>query len=192
MTPEDAADRVAALVDARARPYVIAVDGPSGAGTSTLADALGRRLDGAVLRGDDFYRDMPEDERWELDAAEGLERYFDWQRLRREALEPLSRGEPARYRPYSWTAAGGLAAEPVVVPASAVVIVDGVYSARPQFADLLDLRVLVETPAEERLRRLHVRGHGNDRWWSRWSAAEDLYFMTVRPPASFDLEVPGA
>lgn len=184
------AEEVAARIGPGPRPYVVAVDGPSAAGTSTLADLLGARLGAAVLRGDDFYRDLPDDEREALDAAAGVERYFDWQRMRAEALVPLRRGEPAVYRPYDWGAGRGLAA-PVVVPPADVVVVDGVYSARPQFADLLDLTVLVDTPADERLRRLVARGHGNDRWWPRWSAAEDHYFTTIRPPASYDLVVPG-
>ena len=133
---------------------------------------------------------MPEDERWGLGAAEGVDRYFDWQRMRREALEPLRLGRAARYRPYDWVAGGGLVAAEVEVAPADVVIVDGVYSARPEFGDLIDLAVLVDTPAEERLRRLRARGHGNDRWWSRWSAAEDVYFASVR--ASFDLVVSGA
>ena len=35
-------------------------------------------------------------------AAQGVEEYFDWQRLRPEVLEPLRAGRPARYRPYNW------------------------------------------------------------------------------------------
>jgi uridine kinase len=71
------ADEIAARIDPGRRPWVVALDGPSAAGTSTLADVLADRLGAAVLRGDDFYRDLPDDERWGLDAAGGLERYFD-------------------------------------------------------------------------------------------------------------------
>jgi len=39
------------------RPLVIALDGPSAAGTSTLALAVGQRLSASVVAGDDFYRD---------------------------------------------------------------------------------------------------------------------------------------
>lgn len=28
-------------------------------------------------------------------------------------------------------------------------------------------------------------------WWSRWDAAEKLYFTTIRPPGSFELVVEG-
>ena len=46
-----------------------------------------------------------------------------------------------------------LAAAEAVGPAD-VVIVDGVYSARPELADLVDVRVLLEVPADVRSRRL--------------------------------------
>ena len=199
-------DLVAGLVAGfSARPQVLAIDGPSGAGTTTLADAVAGRLGTgggagdvedpvhgvAVVHGDDFYRDMPEDVRWALTAEQGLDRYFDWQRLRREALAPLRSGAAAAYRPFSWRPEGGLSAEFVTIEAAPIVVLEGVYAARPELDDLVDLTVFVETPAAERRRRLVARGHGNDRWWSRWDAAEDLYFGTVRPRDRFDLVVPG-
>ena len=46
-------------------------------------------LAASVVASDEFYRDMPAERRWTLTAAEGVDQYFDWQRLRREVLEPL-------------------------------------------------------------------------------------------------------
>lgn len=189
---ETAAGLVADLVSRQPRrPLVVAVDGASAAGTSTLAAAVGRRLAAGVVAGDDFYRDMPEERRRALTAAEGVDLYFDWQRLRREALGPLRAGRAARYRPFDWRAGAGLAEQVVEVAPTPVIVVDGVYSGRPELGDVVDVAVLVETPATERRRRLVARGHGNDAWWPRWDAAENLYFATVRPPSSYDLVVPG-
>jgi len=187
------ADRVADLVAVHpGRPLVIALDGPSAAGTSTLAAVLGPRLAASVVGGDDFYRDMLEAPRWALTAAQGVAEYFDWQRLRREVLEPLRDARPAQYRPYSWRPEGGLADRVVTVEPTPILVLEGVYTARPELRDLVDLAVLVDTPPKERHRRLVARGHGNDAWWSRWSAAEDYYFTAICPPESFDLVVPGA
>ncbi|MGI3782914.1 MAG: hypothetical protein ACRYG2_19305, partial [Janthinobacterium lividum] len=71
------------------RPVLVAVDGASAAGTSTLADALAGRLSATIVRGDHFYRDMSCEQRWGLDAEQGYASYFDWQRMRAEVLEPL-------------------------------------------------------------------------------------------------------
>lgn len=174
------------------RPLVISLDGPSAAGTTTLAAELGLRLAASVVAGDDFYSDMPEEQLWALTAAQGAEEYFDWQRLRHEVLEPLRAGRAARYRPFSWLPGGGLDDRMVTVEPTPIIVLEGVYTGRPQLRDLVDLVVLVDTPAEERHRRLIERGHGNDNWWPRWGAAEDHYYTAICPRDSFDLVIPGA
>lgn len=170
---------------------VIAVDGRSGSGKSTLAEALVADLGAALVSGDDFYRVMEEDARRSLTAVEGVSLYFDWERLRDEAILPLRAGLPARYNPYGWVEGGGLSPRRVVIEPRSIVVVEGVYSARRELADLVDVAVLVETAPAERLERLSLRGHGNEDWHSRWEAAEDLYFASLRPASSFDLVIPG-
>lgn len=193
MDVETAADLVVELMSGQSqRPLVVAVDGASAAGTSTLAATVGRRLSAGVVAGDDFYRDLPDERRRALTPAEGVDLYFDWQRLRREALEPLRAGRAARYRPFDWRAGAGLAEQVVEVAPTPVIVLDGIYSGRPELGDVVDVAVLVETPAAERRRRLIARGHDNDAWWPRWDAAENLYFGTVRPAQSYDLVVHGA
>lgn len=192
MQPADAA----AIVERRirelgTRPLVAAIDGPSAAGTSTLGKLLAARLDATLISGDDFYRDLDEATRWALRPEEGVHLYFDWQRLRDQVLVPLRAGKSVRYQPFSWLATGGLSEIPVVLTATPIVILEGVYAARPELADLVDVSVLVQTPAPERHRRLVERAHGNDQWWSRWDTAEQLYFSAIRPPESFDLVVTG-
>jgi hypothetical protein len=92
---------------------------------------VGRRLAASVVAGDDFYRDLPEERRWALTAAEGVDLYFDWQRLRREALEPLRAGRAARYRPFDWREGAGLAGLVVEVVPTPVIVVDGRTSPGP-------------------------------------------------------------
>jgi len=169
----------------------VALDGFSGSGKSTLASELAGALDSCVLEGDDFYCEMDEVERWALSAPEGVDRYFDWQRLRDEALVPLRTGHPAVYSPYDWVAGGGLSSQVVSVGPAPVIVVDGVYSSRPELSHLIDLAVFVQTTEQSRDERITSRNHGNDRWHSRWAAAEAYYFVDVRPPGTFDLVVRG-
>jgi uridine kinase len=173
------------------RPLVIAVDGRSGAGKSTLARQPLATIDATLVEGDLFYRDMPDDQRAALTPQEGVANYFDWERLRDQALVPLRRGEAAWFRPFDWRRAAGLAS-PVVVLPRPVVIVEGVYSARPEFDGLVDLGVLVETDEGERRQRLGRRIHDLAGWKARWEAAEEVYFTRVRLPGSFDLRVCGS
>ncbi|MEU1534303.1 uridine kinase family protein [Streptomyces fagopyri] len=179
------AEAVAAAIDARSHGGVVlvAIDGMGGSGKSTLATALAELRGAVVVHGDDFYRPMDPEERAGLEPEEGYHRYFDWQRLREEVLVPLAAARDAAYRRYDW-ATGALAPdESHGISASGVVVVEGVYTARPELADYYDLIVYVDTPREESMRRLRERGddHGPIDWESRWRLAEEHYLALTRP-----------
>jgi uridine kinase len=181
-------ERIAALPR---RPLLVGVDGPGGSGKSTLARRLVERLDqAAVVEGDDFYRDLPEGRRTALDAAAGYEQYFDWERLREQVLTAVRAGRPVlRYQRYDWERArlGGWVERPM----PAVVVVEGVYTLRPQLAGLVDLGVFVTTDRATRLRRQRDRGENPEEWIGRWMAAEDHYLAVARPEQAADLVVRG-
>jgi uridine kinase len=183
---------VVALVAAMdRRPVVIGIDGQGGAGKSTFARRLGVAFSSAVVvAGDDFYRDMDSGARAALSPESGVERYFDWQRLRREVLEPVRRGDPTlRFPRYDWALAtmGGW----VDVPMPDVVVVEGVYTLRPELVDLVDVPVWVEAPEATRLRRQLERGESSSEWRRRWLAAENHYVATDDPRSRAVLRVPG-
>ncbi|MDT0347065.1 uridine kinase family protein [Streptomyces litchfieldiae] len=184
----------AILRQARARSTgttLVAVDGAGGSGKSTLAATLARQLgDCAVVHGDDFYRPMPDAERERLNPEQGYRRYFDWERLADQVLRPLRAGEAARYQKYDW-ATGRLGAWETVARGG-VVLVEGVYTARPELADFYDLTVFVDTPRETCLDRLRARGENSAEWITRWRAAEDHYLRTTRPAERATLVVAGA
>ena len=175
-----------------AHPLVIALDGPSCAGKSILATALRLRTAASVIEGDDFYgAELPSltvTERETMSDAEVMDAVIDWRRLRDEALSPLVARRPARFRPYDWSADDGrLAAEKIVRPAD-LIIIEGVYSARPELSDLVVLAVHLGVDPELRRRRSVERG--NDPEWVRfWERGEAHYFTHVRPPRSFDLRL---
>ncbi len=177
----------------RRRPLVVALDGHGGAGKSSSATALALRTGGTVLEGDDFYNpalaDLDPVERDRMTGADAAKIVIDWRRLRAEALEPLLRGAATAYRPYDWEARDGRLAEPKLLPAGELVIVDGVYSARPELADLVDLAVLIEVDPVIRAERLAEREADDPGWVAFWERAEQHYFQFVRPPSSFDLRL---
>ncbi|MEV6197181.1 AAA family ATPase [Streptomyces sp. NPDC051920] len=190
------AERVVAAARARGNQglVLIAVDGMGGSGKSTLASAVAARLGGAVVvHGDDFYRPMDADERAALTPAEGYERYFDWQRLRDEVLTPLATGHDAYYRRYDWPTGSLATDEARAVVCDGIVIVEGVYTARPELVDHYDIVVYVDTPPDESMRRLRARGddHGPVDWEARWRLAEEHYLATARPRDRAHLVVQG-
>jgi uridine kinase len=176
---------------------LVAIDGTGGAGKSTFAAALARRLGGpgrnAIVHGDDFYRALPASRRLLLSPQEGYHQYFDWQRLRDQVLAPLASGQPARYQRYDWPTGQLAPGELHHLPPSGTVLVEGVYTARPELADYYDLTILVDTPRDVCLQRLDQRGHdhGPGNWNERWRAAEEHYLTVTSPATRLDMTVKG-
>jgi uridine kinase len=171
-------------------PLLIAVDGHSATGKSTFAKRLARALPQSTLvHTDDFYRVMDEAERFALEAKGGYDWYYNWQRLRSEILEPLSKGHKHVYRPYDWrrnTLGEWQRLEP-----SRVVIVEGCYAARPELKDYYGLIILVETSEQLRSKRQAKRADASVDWLERWAAAECYYFRYHQPQQYAHLLVNG-
>jgi uridine kinase len=156
---------------------IVAVDGPGGAGKSTLAVRLAEELgDVQVLHTDDFAS-------WENP--------FDWwRRAIDEALEPLSRNEPARFRRTDWEQEGRVRWRHVD-PAEYLVL-EGVSASRDAFQPFLTYSIWVETPRELRLARgLERDGEEARPQWERWMADEDAYVERERPRERADVIVRG-
>jgi len=125
------------------RPSIVAVDGRSGGGKTTLA----RRLVEA----------LPRTELVHTDDVAWWHSMFDWHReMRAGVLEPLHRGEDVRYRPPGWQAKGRQGA--ITVPGDArLVIVEGVGAGRRELSDLLDAVIWIQTDLEASERRDDAR-----------------------------------
>lgn len=174
------------------RPLMVALDGRSGTGKTTIAaavaTAMGSDEDGrplvAVVAGDDFYTGGSA-KTWDARSPEqNAAACIDWHR-QRDVLESLRRTGQATYRAFDWTAQDWDADNPPLtaartVHAAPIVLLEGVYSTRPELADLLDVCVRVDAAADDSAVRVERRDGTDDRaaWNARWSAAEEAYFAT--------------
>ncbi len=151
MTP----DEVLSHLDGR---HLVLVDGPAGSGKTTLAESLGA----PVVHLDDLF------EGW-TGLAAGL-------RAAQRLLDALLAGEPAGYRRYDWQR--GEYAEWVPVEPAELMVIEGCGAGSLE-AD--GLRVWVEAPAEERLRRGLARdGDALRDQWLAWQVTEDEHFARAR------------
>lgn len=174
------------------RPVVIAIDGPSCSGKSILATAVALRSGASILEGDDFYRDtlpsLSAAQREAMSDAAVVDAVIDWERLRDEGLLPLRAGHPATFQPYDWETDDGRLAAPKTIPTTDLIIIEGVYAARPELAELVDITVYLGVDPRTRAERYAER-EDDPEWVRFWERGEAHYFRVVRPPASFDLQL---
>ena len=150
------------------RPWIVAVDGRSGAGKTSLVDRLLAR----VPHSDVVHTD---DVAWHLS-------FFDWaDELRDGVLEPLLQGEAVHYRPPGWVARERPGA--IALPAGlSVVWVEGSGSSRQTLSDLVDASIWVQCDNVEARRRLLVRdGQEEEDLHREWEEQEIPFLLEDRP-----------
>lgn len=163
-------DRVAAAGPASGRPAVVAVNGHSSSGKTTLARRLAAALpDAAVLHTDD------------LAWNHGV---FSWDALLRDDVLPVVRaGEPLDYRPPQWRARGRT--DSITLPGGlACLLVEGVGASQASLRDAYDLVIWVETDEPTRDARDQVRvaaGETSLDGYLRWMEEEYAYTARERP-----------
>ncbi len=182
--------RIESLEKIKSSPIVIAFDGRSGTGKSTIAELVAAQANGVYIHTDDFWSGGKNDVWDGRSPAEKVALAIDWKRLRNEVLEPLIKGHRATYQPYDFVKDSGLSDTIITIEPSKVIILDGAYSSRPELADIIDLKVLVEVKDDSNRRTRLVNREGGTYmadWHLRWDDAEEYYFSKIRPRTTFDM-----
>jgi len=154
------------------KPFILAIDGPAGAGKSTLAKEIRCRYGGELIHMDDFFLPFSLRSKNRLQEAGGnihYERFID------EVL-PYLRGGAFTYGIFDCSR-GAIGGERNL-PASPLRIVEGSYCLHPKFGDYADIRIFLDiTPAEQERRILTRNGEAMWRnFRDRWIPMEERYF----------------
>lgn len=144
--------QITLLLKSKKHPILIALDGRSGTGKSSIAKNIANKLGGAEITADDFYTGGSDDFWDSLSPREKAEMVIDWKRLRREVLEPLISGKKTKWHPFNWGKETGLAQHFIECSPKPLIILDGAYSCRPELSDIIDLSILVII-SEDKIRR---------------------------------------
>lgn len=165
---------LALIADSPALPSggrIIAVDGRSGAGKTTVATALAAALRCPILTVDDL--------------CPGWDGLSQVPALLAATLEPLAQGRTGQFRRYDW-----IAGEPggdVRLPPTDWLVVDGVGSGSLLCRPSLSYLIWIEADEAQRKERALARdGAVFARVWDRWAAQESALFEQEQTAAAAD------
>ena len=154
---------------------MVAIDGRSGSGKTSLGAELRAELAAPVVSLEDLYG-----------GWDGLERGIDL--LVSEVLEPLSAGRAALVPRYNWVTAAWEA--PRVLAPPEVLIVEGVGAGARRAAAYASLLVWMEEAASVRKKRALDRdGETFAPHWEAWAAQEEAMLAREHTPDRADLVV---
>lgn len=152
---------------------IIAIEGGSASGKTTLSGILKDVYDCNVFHTDDFFlrpaQRTPE-RLAEIGGNLDRERFYD------EIVVPLRSGEAVCFRPFDCgTQALG---EQITATAKKLTVVEGVYSAHPAFGKYFDLLVFLDIDPEYQKQRIIERNAPRfaERFFNEWIPLENAYF----------------
>ena len=132
-------EKILSLKKLNKKRLLIAIDGGSGSGKSAIAEIVAKQLNAALIITDDFYAAHITNEGWTSRSyKERADDVINWQDLRRDVLEPLLDGIPARWNSFDFNGGirpdgtYGINPEPIHYAVNDIIILEGAYSARPE------------------------------------------------------------
>jgi uridine kinase len=163
---------------------LLCIDGPAGAGKSTLAGEMASvallrecSIEVVVLHMDDLYGGWG-----------GIGSVAD--RVASQILQPLAKGRPGWYHRWDW-ATGDWAERHAVEPTD-VLILEGVGSAAAAYAQQIGTLVWIDAPAQLRLQRgIERDGEAVRDHWLRWMETEQAHLSANRTRQRADVVVNG-
>lgn len=168
----------------RKEPLLIAIDGRCAAGKTTTASLVKEKINCNIIHMDSFFLQQGQRTKERLDEPGGN---VDYERVKKEVLIPLSRGQIFSYRPFDCKTME--LSGPVKVEPAAVTIIEGSYSCHPVLWDFYDLRIFLNINAEEQLQRIKRR-NGTEAaqvFSDKWIPMEEKYFNTYNIQKRCDL-----
>lgn len=168
----------------RQERLLLAIDGGSASGKTTLAALLAQRYGCPVFHMDDFFL-RPEQRTPQRLAEPGGN--VDRERFFSEVLQPLRQGGPASYRRYDCQT--GQLLPPVLRQAGQLNVIEGAYSMHPELSALYDLSVFLAVSPETQRRRILQRepAFKQQLFFQKWIPMENRYFQAFSIPERCDL-----
>ena len=167
---------------------VVAIEGGSASGKTTLAGILCEVYDCNIFHMDDFFL-RPEQRTPQRFAEVGGN--IDRERFFSEVIKPISENREVVYRRFDCTSQ--TLCEPITVKPKKLTVIEGAYSMHPQFAQYYDFSVFMDIDAEYQRERILKRNRLPlaNRFFNEWIPLEIEYFskMKIKEKCSITVSV---
>ena len=169
----------------KSRPVrVIAIDGRSASGKTTIAKQLKAVLNAEVIHMDDFF--LPQDLRTPARFAEAGGNVH-YERFKVEVLPHLRREDGFSYRRFDCSKMKP--GEMCSIAAGSWRVVEGAYSLHPAFGNYADLKIFFDITPAEQMKRIRRR-NGEEKakiFAARWIPFEEKYISQTKVKERADL-----
>lgn len=165
---------------------VLAVEGGSASGKTSLAGVLEQKYGCTVFHTDDFFLQPYQRTPQRLAQPGGN---LDRERLLQQVLVPLKEGKPVEYSRFDCSSMRLLA--PHTVYPARLTVIEGVYSMHPDFEEFYDLSVFLDIGPVLQRERIAVRESPQkaQRYFNEWIPLENGYFSATRTCSRCDMRI---
>jgi len=177
------ADVISALqnLEQHDRQIVVLIDGPAGAGKTTLATEIKKNFESVnVVHMDDLY------DGWHSPLNPDL-----YSRIQKQIIEPHLNQKVSEYAVYDWVLQEF--SNHQVLPVKKILVVEGVGAAGAELRNSADLIVFIEVPSEIGLNR--VLSRDGDNLFTKmqaWQVMEFEYFQAEKTKKAADFVIDGS
>lgn len=187
-------------INTKNRPFIVAIDGLSGAGKTTLTKEIKRELNNQNVEVSIFHIDdhiVESSERYKTGYEEWYEYYYlqwDIELLKKRLFEKLHNDFNNIRLPFYNNSADRNVMKQISVESDCIVLIEGIFLQRKEWKEFFDLTIFIECPSELRYDRALNRdlyiGDYQERlakYKRRYWPGEDHYLTTENPVVNADI-----
>jgi len=159
-------------------PFVVAIDGMSASGKTTLGELLHKEFpESNLFHMDDYFLQPHQRTPERLSEVGGN---VDYERFRDEIILHLDDKDGLSCRKFNCQTQ--LLGAEIHVPWKPLVIIEGAYSQHPYFGEPYNLQIFCEISEEEQKKRILKRNGSQilERFVNEWIPKENVYFKTYK------------
>lgn len=166
------------------KDIIVAIDGNSASGKSTLANLIHNIYDCNVIHMDDFFLQPHQRTPQRLHQLAGN---IDYERLMQQVIQNIRNTKKIAYQKFNCQTA--VLGDLVAYPSKKLTIIEGVYSMRDEFFGAYDLTIFLSIDPTEQLDRILKRNGAamQHRFKTEWIPLENEYFNQMNIAQKCDL-----